>query len=218
MASHSLNSIPQQNKSYDPCQKSASQKGLRVWLRHVKASFLFGQFYPGGIQYPSTLKLDYVHSVRHGRASPVREKKSCTDQSLLKITTTVPVVHSSPGPARVFRAVFAPVVQAGFFPVVRVKGLNSLSKFSPLTFMGVQEKACSLSVDVMAFKAFLQNNLLDDQVEGFEDFGQFGRSPTHATYALVVMFRGLSTKWNQPLFYYLSNGPVMDPHACTSAV
>ncbi|GFO34684.1 hypothetical protein PoB_006118900 [Plakobranchus ocellatus] len=61
---------------------------------------------------------------------PSRRKKFCTDQSLLKITTTVPDEHSSPGPARVFRAVFSPVVQAGFFPVVRFKGLNSLSKFS----------------------------------------------------------------------------------------
>ncbi|GFO40145.1 hypothetical protein PoB_006665000 [Plakobranchus ocellatus] len=63
--------------------------------------------------------------VRHGRASPVREKKSCTDQSLLKITATVPGVHSSSGPVSVFGAVFAPVVQAGFFPIVRVKGLIS---------------------------------------------------------------------------------------------
>ncbi|GFO18141.1 hypothetical protein PoB_004464600 [Plakobranchus ocellatus] len=79
--------------------------------------------------------LGYVHSgpgpgrARHGRGSPVREKKSCTDQSLLKITATFPSVHSSPGLAHVFRAVFAPVAQARFSPVVRVKGLNSLSKF-----------------------------------------------------------------------------------------
>ncbi|GFO24834.1 hypothetical protein PoB_005133900, partial [Plakobranchus ocellatus] len=73
----------------------------------------------------------YVHSgpgpgrARHGLGSPVREKKSCTDQSLLKITATFPSVHSSPGPALVFRAVFAPVAQAGFSPVVRVLAAGS---------------------------------------------------------------------------------------------
>ncbi|GFO18984.1 THAP domain-containing protein 9 [Plakobranchus ocellatus] len=77
--------------------------------------------------------------------------------------------------------------------------------------MGLQEKVCAILLDEMALKASLQFNALDDQDEGFEDFGQIGRSPKHpkhATHALVFMLRGLSTKWKQPVSYYLSNGPV----------
>ncbi|GFO18982.1 THAP domain-containing protein 9 [Plakobranchus ocellatus] len=74
--------------------------------------------------------------------------------------------------------------------------------------MGLQEKVCAMLLDEMALKASLQFNPLDDQDEGFEDFGQFGRSPKHATHALVFMLRGLLTKWKQPISYYLSNGPV----------
>ncbi|GFO21848.1 transposable element p transposase [Plakobranchus ocellatus] len=74
--------------------------------------------------------------------------------------------------------------------------------------MALQEKVCAILLDEMALKASLQFNPLDDQVEGFEDFGQFGRSPKHATHALVFMLRELSTKWKQPVSYYLSNGPV----------
>ncbi|GFO39350.1 hypothetical protein PoB_006585500 [Plakobranchus ocellatus] len=51
---------------------------------------------------------------------PSGRKKSCTDQSLLKYTAIVPGVHSSPGPARVFRAVFALVVQAGVWAAVSI--------------------------------------------------------------------------------------------------
>ncbi|GFN82073.1 hypothetical protein PoB_000857900 [Plakobranchus ocellatus] len=48
------------------------------------------------------------------RTQPVGEKKSCTDQLLLKITETVPGVHSSPGLARVFRAVLLRLGKQGF--------------------------------------------------------------------------------------------------------
>ncbi|GFO16392.1 THAP domain-containing protein 9 [Plakobranchus ocellatus] len=50
--------------------------------------------------------------------------------------------------------------------------------------MALQQKACAILLDEMAIKASVQYNLLDDQVEGFEDFGQFGRSPKHTTSVL----------------------------------
>ncbi|GFO30889.1 hypothetical protein PoB_005739400 [Plakobranchus ocellatus] len=56
--------------------------------------------------------------------SPSGRKKSCRT-----ITATAPGVHSSPGQTRVFRAVFAPLLLAAFFPTIWVKGLNTLLKF-----------------------------------------------------------------------------------------
>ena len=47
-----------------------------------------------------------------------------------------------------------------------------------------------------------------DTIEGFENFGDMGRSKYMATHALSFMVRGLSSKWKQPVGYFLSSGPV----------
>ena len=69
------------------------------------------------------------------------------------------------------------------------------------------EKVCSVVFDEISLKAGLTYNPQDDLVEGFEDFGSLGRTRLTATHALVFMIRGISSKWKQPIAYYLTNGP-----------
>jgi len=61
------------------------------------------------------------------------------------------------------------------------------------------EKDCVLVFDEMALKTKLVYNKERDCVEGFEDFRFI---------ALVFMLRGISSKWKQPLGYFLVSGSV----------
>jgi len=61
------------------------------------------------------------------------------------------------------------------------------------------EKDCVLVFDEMALKTKLVYNKERDCVEGFEDFRFI---------ALVFMLREISSKWKQPLGYFLVSGSV----------
>lgn len=57
----------------------------------------------------------------------------------------------------------------------------------------------------MALKAGLKFQGNVDQIVGLEDFGiSLGRSRRVANQALVFMVRGLTTKWKQPIAYFLT--------------
>ena len=45
------------------------------------------------------------------------------------------------------------------------------------------------------------------EIEGFEDFGNFGRTKYIANHALAFMVRGQVGKW-KPVGYFLSSGPM----------
>ena len=63
-------------------------------------------------------------------------------------------------------------------------------------------------MDEMAIKkAFLYNAGMD-ALEGFEDFGRLGKTKFVANHALVFMVRRLTSKWKQPVGYFLSSGPM----------
>ena len=69
-------------------------------------------------------------------------------------------------------------------------------------------RQCAITFDEMSLKSALQYNAQRDTIEGFENFGDCGKSKYMATHALVFMVRGLSAKWKQPVGYFLSSGPV----------
>ncbi|GFN83918.1 hypothetical protein PoB_001042400 [Plakobranchus ocellatus] len=71
--------------------------------------------------------------------------------------------------------------------------LQNQRKKTNLPATNDREKVCAIHPDEVAYKASVLFNPLDDQVEGFEDFRQFGRSPKHATHALGVILKGFST-------------------------
>ena len=76
-----------------------------------------------------------------------------------------------------------------------------------VTAMQPEEKLCSISVDEMSIKSDLSYNPQIDEIEGYEDFGSYGKTSKIATHALVFMVRGIMARWKQPVAYILSNGP-----------
>ncbi|KAG1674653.1 hypothetical protein GQR58_015022 [Nymphon striatum] len=77
-----------------------------------------------------------------------------------------------------------------------------------------KDKAVSLVFDEMAIKEHLQYGTLGDTIEGFEDFGQLGKSKYIANHALVFMIRGLCRKWKQPIAYFLTSGVIPKDKLC----
>ncbi|GFN88247.1 transposable element p transposase [Plakobranchus ocellatus] len=71
--------------------------------------------------------------------------------------------------------------------------------------MTPNERIYALLLDEISIKPFLTYNPHQDLVEGFE---YFGRTNTASNSPLVLMVRGLLSKWKQPLAYVLSKGPV----------
>ena len=63
-----------------------------------------------------------------------------------------------------------------------------------------------ISFDEMQLRAKLTYLRGEDRVEGFEDFGSFGRTGRFADHALVFMVRGISSRWKQPIGYFHSAG------------
>lgn len=60
--------------------------------------------------------------------------------------------------------------------------------------------------DEMSIKKHMFYNSKDDIIEGFQDHGTQGRSPTVAGYALVFMIAGVRRKIKQPIAHYFSSG------------
>ena len=71
-----------------------------------------------------------------------------------------------------------------------------------------QERLYAVVMDEMAIKEALLYNAEMDALEGFEDFGRLGKTKFVANHALVFMVRGLTSKWKQPVGYFLSSGPM----------
>ena len=67
---------------------------------------------------------------------------------------------------------------------------------------------CAVTFDEISLKSALAYNSQRDVIEGFENFGELGQTKYMATHALVFMARGLSSKWKQPVGYFISSGPI----------
>lgn len=74
--------------------------------------------------------------------------------------------------------------------------------------MEPSEKECVLIFDEIKLKSFLEYNVTQDVIEGFEDLGENRRKPRIANTGLVFMIRGLFSRWKQPISYYVTCGPI----------
>ena len=61
---------------------------------------------------------------------------------------------------------------------------------------------CALYFDEISLRCGLFYRQNVDKVDGFEDYGAFGRTMRQADHALVFMARGLRKQWKQPVAYY----------------
>lgn len=87
---------------------------------------------------------------------------------------------------------FRPGINEINFNVLKTK-INSLPEC---------DRYCTLCLDEMSLKAFLNYNNKRDEVVGLEDLGEIKRMRP-ACSAFVGMLRGVNKKWKQPLFYFL---------------
>ena len=72
--------------------------------------------------------------------------------------------------------------------------------------MSQSSKACALILDEMSIKESVSYDRHRDEVEGYEDFGNLGRTRFIANHAIVFLVRGMCEKWKQPLGYFLTSG------------
>ena len=69
--------------------------------------------------------------------------------------------------------------------------------------MSKQDRVCVVCFNEMSLKSGFTYVKSRDSVVGFEDFGEFGSTHRIANHALVVMARGICSRWKQPLSYFL---------------
>ncbi|KAG8233298.1 hypothetical protein J437_LFUL013465 [Ladona fulva] len=73
--------------------------------------------------------------------------------------------------------------------------------------MVAMDKVCALCADEMSIKTNLFYNISADEVVGFCDDG-VEKTFKVAKSVLVLMVRGISSSWKQPLAYFLLDLPV----------
>lgn len=66
-----------------------------------------------------------------------------------------------------------------------------------------EEKYCTVIFDEMKIQKGLEYSKYLDQIEGFEDLGNFGRSNKFGTQAMVFLARGIYSSWKMPLAYFI---------------
>lgn len=73
-----------------------------------------------------------------------------------------------------------------------------------------EENISLLLFDEMSIRKHFHYNCKLDQIQGFQDHGNHGRSKQIATKALVFMLTGLRRKWKQPIAFYFSHALAAD--------
>lgn len=73
-----------------------------------------------------------------------------------------------------------------------------------------EQNLCILSFDEMAIRKHLYYDTKQDEIQGFQDHGNHGRSNVIATKAFVFMLAGLTKKWKQPIAFYFSHTMTTD--------
>ena len=74
--------------------------------------------------------------------------------------------------------------------------------------MSKQDRVCVVCFNEMSLKSGFTYVKSRDSVVGFEDFGEFGSTHRIANHALVVMARGICSRWKQPLSYFLVSNSI----------
>lgn len=69
-----------------------------------------------------------------------------------------------------------------------------------------KDKVAVLCFDEVFLNMGLYYNPKTKLVEGYEDYGDKGRTEREANHALVFMVRGLSSEWKLPIAFYFVNG------------
>ena len=69
-----------------------------------------------------------------------------------------------------------------------------------------KDKLCVISFDEIHLKPRLAYQRGDDVIEGYADHGSLGRANAPADHALVMMVRGITKRWKQPVGFFLSAG------------
>ena len=69
-----------------------------------------------------------------------------------------------------------------------------------------KDKLCVISFDEMQLKPRLVYQRCGDVIEGYTDHGSLGRTEACADHALVIMARGITKRWKQPIGFFLSAG------------
>lgn len=87
---------------------------------------------------------------------------------------------------------------AKYLEQIRLKVLN----------MDYNEKKCVLLLDEVSIMKTLEYNKILDEIEGFEDLGDMGRTEKLGSHALVIMVRGLYKNWKLPLSYFFTGSGV----------
>lgn len=96
--------------------------------------------------------------------------------------------------------------QSKFLPGINKKFFAHLKhKFE---FKEYKEKACSVCIDEISIKEFLEYSKDFDFIEGFEDLGKHGRSCNTANSCLVFMARGIYDSWKIPVAYFVTHSSI----------
>ena len=74
--------------------------------------------------------------------------------------------------------------------------------------MSPDEKMCVVLFDKMATKEGLSYDPARDYVEGYENLRILGHTKYLSNHAMVVMARGITAKWKQPIAYFMTSGPM----------
>lgn len=79
---------------------------------------------------------------------------------------------------------------------------------SKATTMSETEKYCNLIFDEMTIEGRLEYSEILDEIEGFEDFGHFGRLSDIANEIMVFMLQGIYSDWRTPIAYFVSSSGI----------
>ena len=98
----------------------------------------------------------------------------------------------------------------------RMEGIQMMPGFQEAVMSILEEKVRKatladrcvvVSLDEIKLRPKLTYLRGEDYVVGFEDFGEMGRTTRVSNHALVLMVRGVTRKWKQPIGFFYSAGP-----------
>lgn len=78
--------------------------------------------------------------------------------------------------------------------------------------MSELDKCCSLIFDEISLSNGFHYEPQRQEISGFQDMGELGRSPKAVNHALVIMIRGLRKSWKQVVVYYFVSDTVSADH------
>ena len=190
---------PRASSSKQATTKAAEQQELERIIKGLSA------YLPAG---PT---LDFILcQIRVSRKKNKGQRWTAKDKSL-----ALSLYHSSPKTYRLLQKIFRlPSVRTLYrimqniciYPGFNEQIIEALQR--KVVNMASECKLCMIAMDEISIKESLIYNVEKDEIEGYEDFGSLGRTKYVANHAIAFLVRGLTTKWKQPVGYFLSSGPI----------